>query len=375
MSPSLRFQILSDLHLETPLTSPSYAHLTIPICAPNLFLLGDIGLTTHPQLFTFLSSLLTTHPSLHIFYVLGNHEPYHTTLDLSTASLEAFETSCQEKHGGRFHFLNRTRFDISPEITILGCTLWTHIPSSSSLPCATLLTDFNEEKGIWDRSIEQHNLDHVTDLSWLNTQISLLPPSHQIIVLTHHSPTIDPRANSQRHRNSETNAGFRTDLSAEVCWTDKRVKMWAFGHTHFSCQYKDQQGKLVVSNQMGYSKKEARVVVVEAGGVNGGGWRVVVGEKEERGEKKSLVDGGGGRVMGGKMSGGTSGDVVKGGLEQEQERRDEEKLGKGKTRGGDRPRTGTQEPERSGHGDTSNRAKISKWQTAAAKLKKVLHQS
>jgi hypothetical protein len=279
MSLPLRFQILSDLHLETPLSSSSYSHFTIPISAPNLFLLGDIGLTIHPQLFAFLSSLLTTHPALHIFYVLGNHEPYHTTVDLSIASLEAFE---REQGDGRFHFLNRTSFDIAPDITILGCTLWTHIPASSAHACASHLTDFSKHDGIWDRTIEQHNADHLADLTWLNTTISSLPLSHSVIVLTHHSPTTSPRANSSRHRNSDTNSGFRTDLSKEACWTDKRVKLWAYGHTHFSCQFREEgTGKLVVSNQMGYNKKKGvGIVVVEAGRE----WTVVLEEMEEPGE-------------------------------------------------------------------------------------------
>jgi hypothetical protein len=38
-----RFQIISDLHLKTPLLAPSYTNLTLPIHAPHFFLLGDIG--------------------------------------------------------------------------------------------------------------------------------------------------------------------------------------------------------------------------------------------------------------------------------------------------------------------------------------------
>jgi hypothetical protein len=296
MSPPLRFQILSDLHLETPLSSPSYDKLTIPISAPNLFLLGDTGLTTHPQLFTFLTGLLTTYPNLQIYYVLGNHEAYHTTLDLSISTLSDFETQCTKNHNGRFHFLRRTRVDLSPTLTLLGCTLWTRIPPSSIPPCASLLTDFSDRNGIWDRSIEQHNLDHSTDLTWLNStvaHISSTEPEREIVVLTHHSPTIDPRANSARHRGSSTNCGFRTDLSGEVCWKSGRVKMWAYGHTHFSCQFREggEEGMLVVSNQMGYNKnKDVEVVVVEAGSAGRNErWRVVVGERWRRGERSKRV--------------------------------------------------------------------------------------
>jgi hypothetical protein len=291
----LRFQIISDLHLENPLQSPSYSYFSqphnFPIHAPNLFLLGDIGLTKHPQLFTFLSTLLSTHLSLHIFYILGNHEPYHSTVELSISALQDFETKCNDKDGsrGRFHFLSRTRIDLSPTLTLLGCTLWTHIPPSCAQSCASLLTDFSEENGIWERSVEQHNLDHQQDLAWLNDSVQAISanePGREIVVLTHHSPTMDGRANDKRHERSRTNAGFRTDLSGEVCWRSKRVRMWAFGHTHFSCQWYDGEGgKLVVANQKGYRRKDVEVVVVEARDGGGVRWKVVVGEKEGKVEE------------------------------------------------------------------------------------------
>ena len=60
-----QFQILSDLHLETPLTSPLYSTFKLKIHASNLFLLGDIGLAKDAALFTFLRTLPlpATHPS------------------------------------------------------------------------------------------------------------------------------------------------------------------------------------------------------------------------------------------------------------------------------------------------------------------------
>jgi hypothetical protein len=380
MSPPLRFQILSDLHLETPLSSPSYDKLTIPISAPNLFLLGDIGLTTHPQLFTFLSSLLTTYPNLQIYYVLGNHEAYHTTLDLSISTLQAFASTWRaaDPSGvGRFHFLHRTRIDLSPHLTLLGCTLWTRIPPPSIPSCASLLTDFSDRNGIWDRSIEQHNLDHSTDLSWLNstvTQIAATEPEREIVVLTHHSPTIDPRANSARHRGSSTNCGFRTDLSGEVCWTSGRVKMWAYGHTHFSCQFREggEGGMLVVSNQMGYNKnKDVEVVVVEAGSAGRNErWRVVVGEMEEEKDVKKDKEAQNG------IRRGTSGESENGAkTEMGAGSRDEEKDVRELKDGGEGAKDATEVPADTGHGDKSEESKPFKWRTAAAKFKRILHQS
>ena len=60
-----------------------------------------------------------------------------------------------------------------------------------------------------------------------------------------------------------------TNLEREECWTNPRVKMWAFGHTHFNCDFEDKldgetgtetstetstgtRTKRVVANQKGY---------------------------------------------------------------------------------------------------------------------------
>ncbi|KAH7093516.1 hypothetical protein FB567DRAFT_610045 [Paraphoma chrysanthemicola] len=288
-----------------PLLHPLLHPSALPIHAPHLFLLGDIGLAKHPQLFTFLSSTLESNCDVVIYYVLGNHEAYGTTLDIAIEKLQGFEASVQERWGGvkkRFTFLNRTRIDISPTLTLLGCTLWTHIPAPSASACASLLTDFNVQTGIWDRSIHEHNSDHARDVAWLNASVKSIAdeePGREIVVLTHHSPTVDVRANSARHAGSSVRWGFRTDLSAEVCWTNANVVVWGFGHTHYDCQFWDtgemgggnggagmeemgkERKKLVLENQKGYGRKCVEVVVVERGEE---GWRVVSGAKESLGD-------------------------------------------------------------------------------------------
>jgi hypothetical protein len=118
------------------------------------------------------------------------------------------------------------------------------------------LTDFHESCGIKGWTLEDHINAHERDLAWLNgtvRDIQEREPYRQIIILTHHSPTMDPRANDPVHKVSTIKSGFVTDLSAEPCWTSPLVKMWAFGHTHYSFQYHDNTGKLVIANQKGYS--------------------------------------------------------------------------------------------------------------------------
>jgi hypothetical protein len=194
--------------------------------------------------------------------MLGNHEAYGMILEQAKARLWGFETEIRRKYRERFWFMDKRRVDVSPTLTILGCTLWSHISPASEAVCARLLTDFNEYAGITGRTVEGHNVDHATDLAWLNEQseeIETSEPGREIIVLTHHCPTKDTRAFDPRHVESNVREGFSSFLQHEPCWSSKCTKVWTFGHTHYNCRYLEQrdgdgarEGVLVVANQKGY---------------------------------------------------------------------------------------------------------------------------
>ncbi|KAH7348138.1 hypothetical protein BKA66DRAFT_516749 [Pyrenochaeta sp. MPI-SDFR-AT-0127] len=270
-----QFQIVSDLHLETPLTAPQYASFRINVQADNLFLLGDIGLVVDAGLFQFLRRILEQNRGCHIFYVLGNHEPFRTTYEHAYILLRNVEQEAMDDFGGRFKFLCRDRYDLNKTITILGCTLWSAIQHNQESDVASRSTDLNSERGIQNWTLERHREEHEKDLVWLNSQISAIEedePHRQIMVATHYSPTIDPKANDPQHEGSPVSSNFVTDLSQEPCWLSPTVKLWAFGHTHYSCDFRDEKtGKLVVANQKGYAGLGAgrqagmKAKVVEAG--------------------------------------------------------------------------------------------------------------
>ncbi|KAF9697581.1 hypothetical protein EKO04_004073 [Ascochyta lentis] len=302
-----QFQIISDLHLEAPIQTHSYSYFStpanFPLLASNLFLLGDIGLVSHSEpLLTFLRSLLSRDNKLKIFYIMGNHEPYHMTLENAVEKMEQWEEMLDVEFGQRFYFLDRRRVDFDVNTTILGCTLWTNVPDEHAREVGRTLKDLSNENGIWNRSLDDHNADHRRDLTWLNEQIETIreeEPEREVVVLTHHSPTTDPRANDTRFPPERSlNSGFRTDLSKEACWTSPNVKLWGFGHTHFSCQLIDEgvgRRKLVVANQKGYAKPEGNgnweVTSVVIGRVEGV-WKVIVGERtvSDKKDERANVD-------------------------------------------------------------------------------------
>lgn len=281
-------QIVSDLHLETPVAAPQYADFKLSVEADNLLLLGDIGLTTDRELFIWLRKLLGDNPACRIFYVMGSHEPYRSTYENSIRKFRTLENYAIEHHGGRFKLLCRDRYDIG-DITILGCTLWSDIDPFQASEIASRSTDLHEEHGIRNWTLERHQEEHKRDLDWLNDQVASLQdqPGRQIIVATHHSPTTEPRATDPKHRGDAMSSNFATDLSSEPCWTSPQVKMWAFGHTHYNCSYRDEGiGKLVITNQKGYTglraPKKRRGVKTKVVQARKEGW-VVVEEAEATG--------------------------------------------------------------------------------------------
>ncbi len=250
MSP-IAFQIVSDLHLET---HRSY-DFAIKQTAPNLALLGDIGNVGDDGLFVFLEKQLRRY--WNVFFLFGNHEPVHGSWAAAKAKVHAFAERMERLRTkstiGRFIFLDGTRHDMNDSLTILGCTLFTSVSSEQATEVEGRFIDFKQIQG-W--RLVDHNAAHMSDLQWLNTQVTEIykeDPQRQVAIFTHHSPTLDARAMGERHIGSSVMSGFATDLSNEDCWKSESVVLWAFGHTHVSCDFTDERGKRVAANQKGYA--------------------------------------------------------------------------------------------------------------------------
>ncbi|GFF68152.1 hypothetical protein IFM47457_01964 [Aspergillus lentulus] len=248
----LSFQIMSDLHLET---HSSYDDFQFQNRASYLALLGDIGHVANEQLFIFLEYQIQRY--LIVFFVLGNHEPYHMSLQTAKKKMRAFEAKMEQtrissSRVGRFVSLDQTRYDISDTHTVLGCTLFSHVTPEQEFSVESRAVDF---KDILHWTVEDHNLAHESDVKWLNAEVSKVAkeePQRQIFIFTHHCPSMDSRCMSHRHKHSDVTSAFMTDLSSEECWMANAVKAWAFGHTHYNCQFTDERGKVVLANQKGY---------------------------------------------------------------------------------------------------------------------------
>ncbi|KAI9837502.1 MAG: hypothetical protein M1819_007152 [Sarea resinae] len=247
------FQIISDLHLEAP---AGYDVFEIAPKAPYLALLGDIGNFKDDGFLLFLEKQLWNFRL--VFFVSGNHEPYYSSWQQTEETLGKFTEEMNKKAQaeprlGTFVVLDRTRYDVSSSVTVLGCTLFSQVTEPQFDHVSFGLNDFYRIRD-WD--IEQHCAEHKTELAWLNEQVALIArsdPLRKIVIFTHYSPSLEEAATDPKHMRSPHSSGFCTDLSKEECFTNPQVRLWAFGHTHFNCDFKDPvTGKRLLTNQRGY---------------------------------------------------------------------------------------------------------------------------
>ncbi|KAK4208926.1 hypothetical protein QBC37DRAFT_475766 [Rhypophila decipiens] len=229
----MKIQILSDLHLESPKSYTGDGAFDIAPKAPYLALLGDIGYAVQHknEYLAFLEAQLYRFKV--VLLVPGNHE-------------------------WEFILLNRNTYIPAshPEIAILGCPLFSNIPLSSSDEITYRLSDFNPEIGTSNWTVSTHNSAHKQDLFWLNYTVSALEHANRrikkIVILTHWAPTRDNRAVDPAHYRDEKGrekenilvSAFSTDLSGQACFKTGKVKVWAFGHTHWNCDFVVARGGL-----------------------------------------------------------------------------------------------------------------------------------
>ncbi|KAJ9158500.1 Calcineurin-like phosphoesterase [Coniochaeta hoffmannii] len=252
----MAIQILSDLHLEAP---KAYDVFEIEPKAPHLALLGDIGnVAAHRHDFLgFLTRQLGQFRT--VIFVPGNHEAYHSNWPETLDILRAFQRDSDARKDtslGEFFLLDRGVLRL-PDLgtVILGCSLFSYVPRESHMAVSMGLNDFFQTDK-WD--VDAHNEMHKRDLSWLNAQVAELEGSAaKIVIFSHWSPTLDARASDPRHIGSRITSAFSTDLSKEKCFKSGNVKLWAFGHTHYNCDFvadrEDGADPLrLVANQRGY---------------------------------------------------------------------------------------------------------------------------
>lgn len=273
-------QIISDIHLET--YTDGYHSFQITPRAPILALLGDIG-NVEPHRVSLAAFLNTQLRQFHaVLFIPGNHEAYHSTWPATLQILQSFEQevtarrTAGESALGELVILDRRGYRVAAntagnnsarDVILLGCSLFSHIPPEQEELVGQLMNDYRMTGDRWD--VYWHKQMHARDVGWLNEAVLSLtaPPTNQpasapepaIIILTHWSPTTDGRGRSPKYGDFASDpigSAFSTDLSDQICFQSPLVKAWAFGHTHFNCDFTVPRPRAeplrVVTNQGGY---------------------------------------------------------------------------------------------------------------------------
>lgn len=152
---------------------------------------------------------------------------------------------------GHFVFLDRTRYDLSPNVTVLGCTLWSQLKSDDLHILKWSLNDFRRIEGL---TPEVYQALHAHDLAWLEESVQKISqdePNRRLVVMTHHAPTVEDTCDP-KYIGGPTNSAFATEIIETAPWA-KSVDVWLFGHTHWNCEF-DREGVRVMCNQRGYSR-------------------------------------------------------------------------------------------------------------------------
>lgn len=241
--PSVQFQVVSDLHLEH---CSQYTSFQIPVRAPYLILAGDIGrLADYDLYLDFLATLAKQFRR--VFLVLGETEYFGASH--KHGKHIAYRIQQEPVLEGRVALLQRKRFDIGSDVTLLGCTLNTNIPKEGHGVVSSRVKDF---KQISDWTVANHVLEHQIDVEWLENEVHILRkekgPNHKIVVITHHAPTIGNTLTPDHEQYAET-VTYGTSLLGKGSYLDE-VQTWIFGHTGLSVDSRSGNTRLI-SNQRG----------------------------------------------------------------------------------------------------------------------------
>lgn len=258
-SRSLHFHIMSDLHLEV---GHQYAKFHIQPCAPFLVLAGDVGRLNDCDAFRgFLNTQCKQFRK--VFLILGNHEFFG--VPRAQGLVLAVRLQNEESLKDGLFVMNRKRVDLAG-VTILGCTLQSHVPDDAMAIVAQKINDFRH---IGEWTVADHNAEHAKDVDWLKKEIRIIrqvedASQRKILVVTHHAPAVRGTSAPANEGNPWSSA-FSTDLLGQHDGSPlDDVQYWVFGHTHY-CSESTRGNVRLVSNQRGYVFPNAKAATSVAG--------------------------------------------------------------------------------------------------------------
>lgn len=259
----MRVSYVSDLHLEFR----DYPDFSKEEGGDVLLLVGDIF--TAPMfgihrtdgdarkfqkyLKVFKANLLDKYQK--IFYVMGNHEHYHSTFTKTADSLRdgfrRFELP--------IFLMDNDQVDLG-DTTLIGCTLWSDYMGNNPLSksdCEYGMNDYRLIKSGEKNTISYMDKNATPDLflaefdrsvEYIKTVLNN-QKNRKTIVMTHHAPTYTSL--NKEHIGNGMDGAYASNLS-DLILDYPQIKYWVHGHTHMNCNYSVGDYTKVLANGRGY---------------------------------------------------------------------------------------------------------------------------
>lgn len=236
----MKIQTLSDLHDEFYSEMNSYLLASVKHSLADVVLLaGDI------------TTLSTMHRLKHLtqptYYVLGNHEYYHSSW---TTTVESYKKYFDEK--SNVMVLENESIHIASNVRLIVATLWTSLwfPTEVGREYQGALVtremaDFDLISGI---SLLDWETRYKKSVKFIENELSKAYDG-KTIVMTHHLPS--PRSVPEIFKNSPINGGFASDMDWLIEKYSDKINYWVHGHTHGSCRYFIKNTE-IICNPRGY---------------------------------------------------------------------------------------------------------------------------
>ena len=232
----MKFQIMSDLHIETRDDVPPIEEYIIP-SSEILILAGDIGrIHKFDQLSQFIKNLCLNFKT--VIYILGNHE-YYQVEGVEPKSMDCLLDDLEiiKKENPNLYVLNRSCISIE-NTCILGVTLW----SRSYLEIPTSIVKI--------KNINKYNYNfmHEQDVEYVKTMINYCEIKKlKLIVVSHHCPSYNLIPHKQGYK-------YKDLYASKLDYLVSKVPIWIFGHSHRNFDYLTEENTRLVSNQKGKQK-------------------------------------------------------------------------------------------------------------------------
>ena len=238
----MKFQIISDLHLEYYYTLPKIETIFIKT-APNIILAGDICYFKHPNFLKFFKIVASMFEN--IFFIPGNHE-YYAHYEIPDNSYDEIDLIMSDKlkKYKNIHFLQKNFIEFKNFI-IGGTTLWCKTdkdpinnPNSKMLNNENFMIFKNKYIPIISK-IKKINKEQ-TD--WLNVFINTSSIKNKtLIIITHYLPSI--KCINDKFKNNSSNEFYYTPCDHLFQYVD----YWIAGHTHEKISFKDQNCHIIIN--------------------------------------------------------------------------------------------------------------------------------